>query len=369
VGFDEFDEEGYLRANPDVAVMVSRGLFQSPRDHWDRAGSLEHANGRRRSGFFEHDRMYDEETYLLQNPDVRQLVRGRALVSGYEHWMRHGRVEFSRGKRHGPFVATKHALRTFRVSLGEGGVLVVGAAGGAPEGPLSCRHGDDEVVPVEGVAVSPELRIVDVCHREAQARLVLVRARGLAGLDGKRPRPITVSTADGAPFLVARDAGVQAFSFAGAPDANAFLKAALEASGDAFAGFRDRVTDFAITRLHRPRDAKEPFSGLVLESLARREGGFVAKGWLAPASDDIASVVVWCPESGEHAELGPLTRIARPDVRRTLGEVHGIAEDSPLGFEASLPLPRAVSMAPRRFVFAVTLRNGVPRWFDCRGPR
>src|SRR5689334_9549477 len=152
--------------------MVTRGIFASPRDHWDRTGSVEHANGRRRSGFFEHDQMYDEETYLRQNPDVARLVRARSLASGYEHWMRHGRVEFSRGRRHGPFVATVHALRAFRLPLAEAGVLVVGAAGtDARTEPFTYRHGDDPPGPVAAIAWTRELTLVDVCERPVRLRL------------------------------------------------------------------------------------------------------------------------------------------------------------------------------------------------------
>src|SRR5689334_8905399 len=190
--------------------MVTRGIFASPRDHWDRTGSVEHANGRRRSGFFEHDLMYDEETYLRQNPDVARLVRARSLSSGYEHWMRHGRVEFSRGRRHGPFVATAHAFRAFRLPIGQAGLLLIGAAeSDAPPGSLACRHGDDPPFSVQAVARTRELSIVDVCDRPKRLRLTVLRLEGLSGLDGKRPRPITVLAEGSAPLLVARDAGLQ----------------------------------------------------------------------------------------------------------------------------------------------------------------
>jgi len=38
---DNFEEEGYLRANPDVASAVKAGQFISGRDHFVRRGSNE----------------------------------------------------------------------------------------------------------------------------------------------------------------------------------------------------------------------------------------------------------------------------------------------------------------------------------------
>jgi hypothetical protein len=368
VGFDEFDEERYLRANPDVAVMVARGVFRSPLDHWQRAGSLEHAAGRRRSGFYEHDLLYDEETYLKHNPDVVRLLRTRAMGSGYEHWMRHGRTEFSRGRRHAPFVANVHQLRPFRLPLPDGGVLLVGPCE-APllePGALKSRHGDEseEVVGAMAVAVTAPIRIVDACHREATVTLAVVRLCS-GGADSRRPKPLVLSNGP-TPVLSSRDAGMQAFFFADAEDANEFLARARTVDPGGNAAFVEAATAFAVARLHRPADAAEPFSGFFVESLVRRDGtGFEASGWFSPPSEETTRISVWCPETGEYADVASPTRIARPDVRAELERRGSVAADSPLGFRAVLPLAVASTRAPARLVFGLTLQSGVPRWFEC----
>jgi hypothetical protein len=368
VGSDEFDEEHYLRANPDVAVMVARGLFKSPLDHWQRAGSLEHAAGRRRSGFYEHDLLYDEETYLRHNPDVVRLLRARLMGSGYEHWMRHGRTEFSRGRRHAPFVAGVHRLRPFRLPLPEGGVLLAGPseAPSLEPGPLKSRHGDEneQLVDPSAVTFTEPIRIVDACHREATVRLALARLAA-GGSDSRRPRPLVLSNG-ATPLLASRDAGMQAFFFAAAEDANelSMRARALRSKGDEPA-FIEAVTAFAIARLHRPADAAEPFAGFFLESLTRQAGnGFDASGWFSPPGEETKHISVWCPDTGECALLEPSARIDRPDVRAALEQRGTPVHDAPHGFVATLPLPLASATIPARLVFGLTLKSGVPRWFE-----
>jgi hypothetical protein len=370
VGFDDFDEERYLRANPDVAVMVARGLFRSPLDHWRRAGSLEHAAGRRRSGFYEHDLLYDEETYLRHNPDVVRLLQTRVMGSGYEHWMRHGRTEFSRGKRHAPYVANVHQLRPFRLPLPGGGVLLVGRAEtrSLEVRALQSRHGDEdeEVVDPSAVARTLPIGIVDACHREARVELLLARLAS-GGADARRPRPLLLSDEAG-PLLSSPDAGMQAFFFAGAEDANEFLKRARAvAPKDAeSAAFIEAATAFAVARLHRPPDPREPFAGVFVESLTRREGkGFEAGGWLSPPGYEAPEVSVWCPDTGECKSVEFSTRIFRPDVQAELEQRGIAASGAPAGFRANLPLPIASAQTPARLVFGMTPTSGVPRWFVC----
>ncbi|HEX3596300.1 MAG TPA: hypothetical protein VHU80_14420 [Polyangiaceae bacterium] len=375
MGFDEYDEDEYLRANPDVAVMVERGLFRSPLDHWQKSGSLEHAAGRRRAGFHEHDKLYDEETYLRLNPDVVTLVRKRVLGSGYEHWMRHGRVEFSRGKRHAPFVATSHAFRPFRLTFGDAGGLLLGAVDAEPRsGPTpELRHGDEPevTIPWSAVGWTAPLRVVDALRRERSLRLLLVRLPPFK-TEARRPRPLALSTG-GAPLVSSRDAGMQAFFFAAVADAAAFLECALGLDSPGAApspAFEEKVAAFVVGRLQRPPEPREPFSGFFLESLAKRAGaGFDASGWFAPADGSDATASVWCPETGEYSELEGVDRIARPDVLETIGAASGIKGNAALGFRGFLPLPRASREMPSRLVFQVTLANGAARFFESTAVR
>jgi len=373
VGFDDFDEAAYVRANPDVRVMVERGLFRSPLDHWQRSGSLEHAAGRRRSGFYEHDLFYDEETYLRLNPDVLALVRGRVLGSGYEHWMRHGRIEFSRGRRQAPFVASAHPFRPFRLTFGDEGGLLVGAVDADPRSipALSLRHGDEPEVAVaqSAVAWTPPLSVQDALGRKRPLRLLVVRLPHFAS-DTRRPRPLALSSGGAGPLLTARDAGMQAFFFAGVRDGRELLECALRVaapeSGPS-ASFRQALVDFVVGRLEPPVDPRGPFAGFFVESLTRRPGeGFDAGGWFAPAADAAARVSVLCPETMECAELGALERVHRPDVLATLRGAEGVPEGASLGFRAFLALPRASAITPARLVFEVALANGGVRFFESR---
>jgi hypothetical protein len=372
VGLDDFDEAAYVRANPDVAVMVERGLFRSPLDHWQRAGSLEHSAGRRRSGFYEHDLLYDEETYLRLNADVVGLVRRRALGSGYEHWMRHGRIEFSRGRRHAPFVASTHPMRPFRVTAGDAGGLLVGAveAPPSPETVLTLRHAEDReiVVPPTAVACSAPLSIQDAARRKRTVRFIVVRFPYFES-DARRPRPLVLS-AGGAPLLTCRDAGMQAFFFAGVQDAKEFLDASLravEGEGAAAPAIAQALVALVVGRLEPPIDPRDPFTGFFLEALRRRRGeGFDASGWLSPAGSGVTRVAVFSPETAECAEVQSLTRMDRPDVLETLRGTKGLAEDPSLGFSAFIPLPRASAVTPARLVFEVTLSSGAVRFFENR---
>jgi hypothetical protein len=371
VGLDDFDEAAYVRANPDVALMVERGLFRSPLDHWQRAGSLEHSAGRRRSGFYEHDFLYDEETYLRLNADVVALVRRRALGSGYEHWMRHGRIEFSRGRRHSPFVASTQPLRPFRLTMGDASGVLVGAVDASPSTgtPLTIRHADDPetAVPPSAVACTAPLCIQDVSHRKRTVRFLVVRFPPFAS-DARRPRPLVLS-AGGAPLFSSRDAGMQAFFFGGVQDAKAFLDAALsveDARRATSPAFGQALDAFVVGRLEPPVDPRDPFAGFFLETLRRRHGeGFEAAGWFSPAGSGVTRVAVLSPETAECAEAQSLTRVQRPDVLETL-RTKGLADDASLGFNAFFPLPRASVITPARLVFEVTLSSGAVRFFENR---
>jgi len=368
VGFDEYDEEKYLRANPDVAVMVERGIFKSPLEHWQKSGSLEHSAGRRRSGFYEHDLLYDEEIYLRSNPDVLALVKKRILGSGYEHWMRHGRVEFERGRRHAPY-AESHPFRPFRLAFSGAGGLLVGAADiePGPDAALTAQHGDEPrlSLPRSALTLTGPLRLVDALFRPRDLRLLLVRLPAFSA-DGRRPRPVVLSNG-AATVLLSRDAGMQAFFFESGTDANDFLRHAQGLDVPPSPAYSAALVDFVIGRLMRPADPREPHSGFVLESLVCHPGrGFEAIGWFCPARDEVTRVSVISPETLECADAESLTRVERPDVLGALAGIRGSPGDPGLGFRAFFPLPLASERTPSRLVLGVTLKSGVARFFESR---
>ncbi|MGD1699529.1 hypothetical protein [Dapis sp. BLCC M229] len=81
----EFDEQGYLRQNPDVAELVRQGKYRSGYEHYVRYGQYEN-----RSGAF---KTFNEQEYLRQNPDVADAVRRGEFKSGYDHYLKNGQYE------------------------------------------------------------------------------------------------------------------------------------------------------------------------------------------------------------------------------------------------------------------------------------
>ncbi len=86
----EFDEQGYLRQNPDVAELVGQRKFRSGYEHYTRYGQYEN-----RPGAF---RTFNEQRYLRQNPDVVDAIRRGEFKSGYEHYLKHGQYENRSGR-------------------------------------------------------------------------------------------------------------------------------------------------------------------------------------------------------------------------------------------------------------------------------
>jgi len=82
-------ERAYLDANPDVAHEVAKGVFASGYDHYLKAGKVEGRDGAPES--------WDEFGYLSANPDVAQEVERGRFTSGYHHFQQAGRAENRKG--------------------------------------------------------------------------------------------------------------------------------------------------------------------------------------------------------------------------------------------------------------------------------
>jgi|ERR1700688_1475507 len=87
----EWNEELYLKINPDVAAAIARGEFRSGREHYQLAGRFEH-----RQGVSIPDD-WDEVGYLKANPDVAGAVKAGTFISGYHHYLVAGQKEGRRG--------------------------------------------------------------------------------------------------------------------------------------------------------------------------------------------------------------------------------------------------------------------------------
>ncbi|WP_459677993.1 hypothetical protein [Acidisoma sp. 7E03] len=81
----DFDEEEYLRRNPDVAVAVRQGKVASGRDHFLRSGYFEG-----RAGVSE----VSETWYFRNNPDVARAVKAGEWESAAEHYTLRGVFEW-----------------------------------------------------------------------------------------------------------------------------------------------------------------------------------------------------------------------------------------------------------------------------------
>jgi hypothetical protein len=74
----EFDEQGFLSHNPDVAKAIGRGEVESAHMHFIGYGYFE---GRQGSG-----PVVDEDWYLQQYPDVGSAVREGRIISAAQHF-------------------------------------------------------------------------------------------------------------------------------------------------------------------------------------------------------------------------------------------------------------------------------------------
>ncbi|MDE5096543.1 MAG: hypothetical protein O4804_20735 [Trichodesmium sp. St11_bin5] len=101
----EFDEQGYLRQNPDVAKLVSQGKYRSGYEHYVRSGQYEN-----RSGAF---KTFAELEYLRQNPDVVDALRRGKFKSAYDHYLKHGQYENRSGASYSKYPSQPQALNDY----------------------------------------------------------------------------------------------------------------------------------------------------------------------------------------------------------------------------------------------------------------
>jgi len=95
----DFDEDGYVANYPDVQAAIDNGYFESGYDHWKRLGVRENRPTRftGNPAMLRQSSDFDEDTYLLFNPDVAQAIREGKIASAREHWLKFGQVELRPG--------------------------------------------------------------------------------------------------------------------------------------------------------------------------------------------------------------------------------------------------------------------------------
>jgi hypothetical protein len=85
VAYSDFDEDGYLRVNPDVGEAVKRGDVESGHLHYVGYGYFE---GRKGGGV-----KVDEAWYVRRYPDVAAAIRESRVTSATDHFNSVGTAE------------------------------------------------------------------------------------------------------------------------------------------------------------------------------------------------------------------------------------------------------------------------------------
>ena len=78
VASSDFDEEGYLRLNPDVRQAVERGQIESGHLHYVGYGYFEGRKG--------GTAVVEEDWYLKKYPDVAAAIREGRIKSAFDHF-------------------------------------------------------------------------------------------------------------------------------------------------------------------------------------------------------------------------------------------------------------------------------------------
>ena len=96
----KFDEDYYLITNPDVAQDVKKGVWESGYAHWLAAGAKE---GRLPYPPWTEYNLpaFDEDLYIEANPDVAAAVRNGEIGFGFQHFVLFGWKEIATGLRGG----------------------------------------------------------------------------------------------------------------------------------------------------------------------------------------------------------------------------------------------------------------------------
>ncbi|MBD2257275.1 hypothetical protein [Pseudanabaena sp. FACHB-2040] len=87
-----FDGTKYIKAYPDVIEAIEAGVFASAYQHWIQCG-IEEDRKAFWSDKFDLPSSFNEAEYFNTYPDVAEIVRAGLMVSGHQHWVRHGKEE------------------------------------------------------------------------------------------------------------------------------------------------------------------------------------------------------------------------------------------------------------------------------------
>jgi len=110
IEFPLFSEVDYIEANEDIKMAVKNDLMDSPIEHFFEIGYKEYLNGLRKlGGFYPFEltdellknlqKTFDEDAYLSANEDIKKKVDDGIVESGWKYFIEHGIKEIREGKK------------------------------------------------------------------------------------------------------------------------------------------------------------------------------------------------------------------------------------------------------------------------------
>jgi len=95
--WEVFDEESYLSINPDIKEAIEQGTFESAVEHFIIYGFEEVKEGKRRIG--KEFPYFSENIYLKYNSDLQEVKKNNPEFDLYRHFLEYGYKEYLEEKR------------------------------------------------------------------------------------------------------------------------------------------------------------------------------------------------------------------------------------------------------------------------------
>lgn len=179
-----FDEALYVGANMDVAQAIRLGHVSSGFEHFLKTGRYELARTSHRRlpvRIGERKFDYDEDVYVANNPDVRNLISTGRYASGFEHFAVEGYAEALAGHR--TLVNAKQIVEARRVidGVGQGrdrrhiAIFAHYDADGVVDEYVYDYLAELTACDVDIVFVTPDCRAADIERLSGIARCIIIK--------------------------------------------------------------------------------------------------------------------------------------------------------------------------------------------------
>ncbi|APW66495.1 hypothetical protein LPB137_11880 [Poseidonibacter parvus] len=90
--FSYVDEESYLLANPDISEAIENKIFQNASEHFNLYGAIEIKESKRRLGI--EFPFFVENEYIRLNNDIKNALENQGIDSAFNHFIENGAKEF-----------------------------------------------------------------------------------------------------------------------------------------------------------------------------------------------------------------------------------------------------------------------------------